>query len=130
MLGWLGLAVIGVVNGGLRQGLYSPWLTERFAHQQSTVTFLAVSAGYVWWLQRHWPLPSSRTATRIGAAWVVLTLLFELGLGHYLVHESWSALLADYDLAEGRIWILAPLWVSLAPTVVRRLATTSGDRRR
>jgi hypothetical protein len=51
--------------------------------------------------------------------WVALTLAFEFLAGHYLFHKPWAALLADYDLSRGRIWILVlvatllmPLWLA------------------
>jgi hypothetical protein len=126
MLGWLGLTAIAIVNGGVRQGVYSRWTTDQLAHQLSTITLLALSAGYVWWMQRHWPLPSTREALRVGAAWMVLTVLFELGLGHYVVGDSWSTLLAAYDVTAGRIWVLVPLWLTVAPALLRRLAAHRG----
>jgi len=128
MLGWLGLAAIGVVNGGLRQGLYARWTTDRLAHQLSTVTLIALIACYAWWMQRRWPLPSTGLALEVGGAWAALTVLFELGLGRYVVGDAWSTLLADYDLTEGRIWVLVPLWLSVAPTVVRHLIGTQARR--
>jgi hypothetical protein len=123
MLGWLGLAAIAIVNGALRQGMYGRWTSDAIAHQLSTVTLLAVSAAYTWWLQRRWPLPSNRTAMGVGVAWLVATVLFEFGLGHYVVGDSWSTLFADYDLTNGRIWVLVPLWFLVAPAVARHRST-------
>lgn len=121
-IGWLGLAAIAIVNGGLRQGVYARWVTDQVAHQLSTVSLIVLSAGYVWWMQRRWPLPSTQMAVRAGGAWFVLTVVFEFGFGHYVVGESWSTLLTDYDLSQGRIWILVPLWVLVAPAAARHFA--------
>ena len=38
----------------------------------------------------------------IGAAWVVLTVIFEFGFGHYVDGKSWSELLENYNLPAGR----------------------------
>ena len=57
----------------------------------------------------------------IGAGWVVLTLAFEFLAGHYLFANSWERLLADYNVAQGRIWILVLITTLLAPVVVYRL---------
>jgi apolipoprotein N-acyltransferase len=57
----------------------------------------------------------------VGLAWLALTVAFEFGFGHYAAGHSWSELLADYDPTSGRVWILIPLWVALAPYLFYRL---------
>ena len=34
----------------------------------------------------------------IGCLWVVLTLLFEIGLGRFVMGYSWDRIIADYDI--------------------------------
>ena len=48
---------------------------------------------------------------RAGHRWhrAALTVLFEFGLGHYVLRSLWSELLANYNLADGRIWVLVPV---------------------
>jgi hypothetical protein len=46
---------------------------------------------------------------------------FEFLAGHYWFHASWSALFADYNLAQGRIWILVLVTTLLAPVVARAM---------
>lgn len=67
-----------------------------------------------------WPLASSAEAARVGAAWLILTLAFEFGLGRFVFRLSWRRMLAEYDLSAGRLWILVPIWVALAPYVFFR----------
>jgi apolipoprotein N-acyltransferase len=50
-----------------------------------------------------------------------LTVGFELGFGHYVAGHPWSDLVADYDLASGRLWVLIPAWTALAPYLLYRL---------
>ena len=82
---------------------------------------LAVFALYVWMLQRRWPIQTARTALAIGAAWAVLTLSFEFGFGRYVVGQSWAELPEAYNLANGRLWVLVPLWTLVAPAVMRTI---------
>ncbi len=119
---WLGLAVLGVGNGVAR-GLYEETAGEQLAHQVSTVTLIILIAGYTWLLQRRWPLVSTQTAWQVGAMWALMTLAFEVGFGRYVVGTSWSALLADYNVLAGRLWVLIPLTILLAPPLVRHAAT-------
>lgn len=120
---WLGLAVLGVGNGVARVELYEDAVGDQVAHQISTATLMILIAGYTWLLQRRWPLTSSRLAWQVGAAWALMTLAFEFGFGHYVTGNSWSTLLADYNVFDGRLWVLIPLTILLAPPVVRRTTT-------
>ncbi len=117
---WLGLSALAIANGVAREGLYGEAVGDHAAHQISTVTLIMLIAGYSWLLQRWWPLSSSRTAWQVGAGWVAMTIAFEFGFGHYVTGNSWSALLADYNLLEGRLWLLIPLTILLAPELARR----------
>jgi hypothetical protein len=66
------------------------------------------------------PPASSSQAIFIGLVWVVLTLIFEFGFGRY-PGRSWPQLLEDYNLLKGRIWILIPLWLAIAPYIFYKL---------
>ena len=117
---WLGLAVLGVGNGVARVALYEDAVGDQLGHQISTATLMILIAGYAWLLQRLWPLTSTRAAWQVGAAWVAMTIAFEFGFGHYVTGNSWSKLLADYNILEGRLWLLIPLTILLAPVLARR----------
>jgi hypothetical protein len=64
---------------------------------------------------------SSREALKIGLLWLVLTLGFEFLFGHYVFGNSWDMLLEDYNLSRGRIWILVPVLVLVAPYWTARM---------
>jgi hypothetical protein len=63
---------------------------------------------------------SSRQAVLIGLFWVVLTLIFEFAFGRYR-DRSWPQLFEEYNLLKGRIWILIPLWLAIAPYIFYKL---------
>ncbi|HET7518522.1 MAG TPA: hypothetical protein VFN05_12650 [Actinomycetes bacterium] len=121
LLAWLGLPVLGIANGVIRDATYKQVLSEPAAHQLSTATLLMLMTAYIWTLERRWPIPTSRSALGIGGSWALLTILFELGFGHYVVGDSWSSLLQAYNLADGQVWAAVPLWTLLGPEVIRRL---------
>ena len=113
---WLVLPVLGVVNGVLRERLLRDRVGERTAHQISTGTLIAAMAGATWAIERRWPLTDRADAAGIGVAWAAMTVGFEFGFGHYVVRQSWSELLEDYDLRHGRLWALVPT-AAAAPSV-------------
>lgn len=114
---WLILAVVAVINGTLRQFVYGRHLPELAAHQVSTVTGILLTGITVWILNRVWPIGSAREAWIIGACWLLMTIAFEFGFGHYVAGHSWSRLFADYNLLEGRVWSLFLAWIAVLPYV-------------
>ena len=119
LLSWSGLAVLGVANGITRELVYADALGDQRAHQVSTVTLIVLVVAFTWYLQRRWPLTSTRDAVVIGVAWAVLTVVFEFGFGRYVDGASWSELLAAYKLWNGELWPLVLVIIGLAPALVR-----------
>ena len=124
-LGWFGLMVLAIANGGLRDIGYKPRVGELAAHQISTLTLLLLMAGFIWILSSCWPIESAQQAWLIGAMWCAMTELFEFGLGRLVLKHPWEKLLEAYDVRRGRIWILIPLWALIGPYIFFRLAQIS-----
>jgi hypothetical protein len=120
--GWLGMLVIAVLNGALREASLAPMLGEAAGRRLSTVLLLVWFAGWFWVLHRKWPLETARHAWLVGALWLAMTLAFETFTVRVLGHKPWSVVLADYDLLAGNIWLLVPLWTLLGPYVFFRAA--------
>ncbi len=118
-MAWLGGAAIGVVNGTLREVVYRDHVSELTAHQISSATAIGLFAMYFWQLDRRWPLPSTRAAFEVGCLWVILTLLFEFGLGRLVTGSTSSELLRQYDVTSGYVWTFVLLWLGVGPAVVR-----------
>ena len=116
---WCVLLVIASINGAVREVLLIPRAGELVGRIISTLllsSFIAILA----WLTILWIAPgTSGEAWFVGVVWVLLTLAFEFVAGHYLFHNSWSSLLADYNILRGRIWILVLITTLLAPQLRR-----------
>jgi hypothetical protein len=121
LLAWIPMVGIAVANGAFREAWLVSRLGEHQGRQVSTFLLLALLAGYIALVMRIWPARSSRHAVAIGALWLVLTLAFEFLLGRFVSGLSWREMLAEYDLASGRLWALVPLWIAVAPWVFYRL---------
>ena len=121
LVAWLGLPVLGIANGALRDTTYKQATGELAAHQLSTATLLGLMATYLWVLEGRWPIRTRREAFAIGGSWALLTVLFEFDFGHYVVRDSWSSLLHAYNLADGQVWAAVPLWTLVGPEVIRKL---------
>ena len=112
---WLLLLGVMTANGAFRELVLRPRLGD------SAAEVLSALLGVVWVLggsgllvarHRDW---EPVMLWRIGALWTVLTLAFELLFGHYGMGQPWRSLLADYNLADGRLWPLVLLSVLMGP---------------
>jgi hypothetical protein len=118
---WLGLALLGVINGILRNALYSDILGELSAHQVSTIVLMILIGLYTWLFSLIWKPENAVQAFLIGLIWFILTVLFEFVFGHYVIGHPWSSLLYDYNIIQGRIWSLVLIWTLFVPLVVYKL---------
>ncbi|MDH3304787.1 MAG: hypothetical protein OEM50_03900 [Gammaproteobacteria bacterium] len=50
-----------------------------------------------------------------------MTIVFELGFGHFVPGRSFSRLVADYNLLQGRVWVLFLVWVAVMPYLFFKL---------
>ncbi|HMU73485.1 MAG TPA: hypothetical protein PKD93_12130 [Ferruginibacter sp.] len=115
-LAWFPMLLLAIGNGALREFVFRKYMGELPAHQLSTFSLLLLFTIYIRFVI-HWiPPASARQALLIGLFWLALTLLFEFGFGRYR-GNSWEKLLADYNLLEGRLWLLIPAWVATAPWI-------------
>lgn len=124
---WCGLALLMIAQGALRETLLTPAVGALRAHQLSSVTG-ALLIVLVAALTLGWMGAAGRPdlQLRIGVAWLVATVLFELGFGRGVAGHSWAALLRDYDLSQGRLWLLVLLATLLGPWLAGRRSPARG----
>jgi hypothetical protein len=120
-IAWFGIVILGLVNATIHQVVYGKYVSELAGHQISTLTFGILVGVYAGALSSFLKLQSPGQAIGVGLTWMILTVMFEFGFGHYVVGDSWSKLLGDHNLLEGRVWGLFVLWVGLAPYVLHRI---------
>ena len=118
---WFLLLIAAVVNGALRQAVLLPTMGEHSGRFVSTLLLSGVIFGIGCLASGFLNLVSSREAWTVGALWLGLTLCFEFLAGHFVFGSPRSNLLEDYNLAEGRIWILVLIATALTPVIVYRL---------
>ena len=124
---WLGLVVLAVANGGVRDTWIAPALGDTTGRAISTVLLSVLILGATWLLVA-WVGPrTAADAWRVGALWLALTLAFEFLGGHFLFGRPWPELLADYDVRRGRIWPLVLVVTAVAPYVTARARGLVGD---
>ncbi len=121
LLAWLGMMVLAIVNGVVRERWMASRMSALAAHQCSTLLLLAMLSLFSHILFSRVPLSSAGQALAVSGCWLVLTLAFECGVGRLIGKRSWRVLLEEYNLLAGRLWLLIPLWLMVFP-VLRWLA--------
>ena len=114
------MLLIAIANGAARDLWYKKYMPELKAHQLSTISFVILLAVYIGFIINRFPPGSTMQALLIGMIWVTLTLLFEFGFG-LLRGNSFRHLLSDYNIFKGRLWILIPAWVLVAPYIFYKI---------
>jgi apolipoprotein N-acyltransferase len=124
VLTWVLMIPVAILNGIFRESVIRPRVGELRAHQLSVVTG---STGFVALVYALWRGEAGRIEDRdlfrMGAAWVVATIIFEFGFGHYLRGFSWEELLHDYNIGAGRLWVVVLLVILFSPLIAKRLTT-------
>ena len=117
---WCVLLTTAILNGALRVALLVPRIGETSGLVVSTVTLSAaivvLAACTIGWMR---PRTWGETWT-IGLFWLGLTIAFEFLGGHFLFGRPGEVLLADYNVSQGRIWIVVLLATALGPALAVR----------
>lgn len=117
---WLGLVLVAVTNGLVRESAIVPRLGVVRGGQLSAI-LLALGILLVTYFTIRWIAPTDRRdAWRIGFTWLLLVLLFEFGLSLAQGISS-SAMLDEYKFWSGRLWVLVLLAATTAPFLTARL---------
>ena len=113
---WAIFLVLAIVNGIVRESIYAPRLGEDLGHAVSSIIAIIYILAITYWFTDSIKADVIGTDLLwIGALWLILTVIFEFGFGHYVMGRSWDYLLADYNILKGRLWSLVLLTMLIAP---------------
>lgn len=117
---WLVIIVAETAHGVLRQLLLMPLVGDLRARQIGVLIGSAIILAIACWLSRWVGAGTMRAQLAVGAVWVVLTVMFELGLGA-LLGLTRERMLADYDVTAGGFMAFGLLFMWLAPLLAARV---------
>ncbi len=118
---WIILMAVEFIHGALRTIFLAPRVGDFPARQIGVFTgsllIVAVACLTVRWIGA----VGSGSLIRIGSLWLLLTVAFELGFGHYVFGRSWGRLASDYNVLEGGLLPFGLLVLALSPLIAARL---------
>ncbi|HKJ22801.1 MAG TPA: hypothetical protein VKA13_06905 [Gammaproteobacteria bacterium] len=117
---WVGILVLAIANGALREGFLIPKLGKAPGMVLSGILLSAIILWVAYlslpWIGARFP----RQLVLIGVGWVLLTLAFEISFG-MLRGQSMAELLEAYTFKGGNIWPLVLLVAAAAPYLAAKL---------
>lgn len=120
LLFWLPLPFIATANGILREFVTKKYIGELAANQVSVGTGIILFFIYSLIIKNKIVLSSLNDALLCGAAWIVMTVIFEFGLG-FAAGKPIDVILAEYNILKGRLWPLVLLFTGLMPLIMYKL---------
>lgn len=118
---WLLFLPVPIINGLLRESWYKEIIGPLAAGQIGCLILSLVFLAYAFIsLKKDVFNLKTKQLFLIGFIWLLLTLVFEFGLG-LAGGRLWSYMLADYKVWEGKIWPLVLLTVFFSPIIVRKI---------
>jgi len=114
---WFILAISAILVATFRVGVLLPAFVEQTAHQFGTLIYLIVQFIIIFFFIKKIKLKETKTLLGIGLFWVFLTIIFEFIFGHFVIGHSWQKLFADYNIFNGRLWVLVLINNITAPLI-------------
>lgn len=119
-ISWLPMVILGMANGFFRGLVLNKYFDETIARQLSTGTLIALLTLYISLIYTKLSIRSGREALSIGVAWAFLTFLFETLLGYFVSGLSMADILSEYNVIEGRLWVLVLISLTFLPLIFFR----------
>lgn len=118
---WIAIAILAMGNGILRESVLVPSIG-----QDAALPISGIILSFIVFIVTYFTLPffgkhDFITYILIGFQWVLLTLLFDVVLGHYVMEKSWSTLLQMFNIMNGDLFILVLLTSLISPLIVAKI---------
>jgi hypothetical protein len=118
---WSVLISAEIKHGIARGILLRPYMGDLWTRQigvfSGSVIFFAIALAFVRWIGATRP----SQLLRVGALWLVLTTVFEVYFGRFVLGYSWERIRSDYDPSEGGLLPVGLVLLALSPYVAGKV---------
>lgn len=118
---WLLIAAAETAHGILRVRFLNRRVGDRRARQIGVFSGSLIILALVWPSLSWIGVQSTRDCFFIGLLWLILMLVFDLGLGRFYFGFPWQRLMADFDMSQGGFLGLGLAILFLSPLIVATL---------
>ncbi len=117
---WLVLLLAAIINATIRTRFIQPKIkNELRSHQISSITAIIFFLFIIYLFFRFTTAEyTENQVVNIGFMWMILTIIFEFLFGRFVMKNSFSRLLEDYNLTKGRLWIWVLISLLIGPVLV------------
>lgn len=112
---WLVIIAAETVHGILRGVLLVPIVGDLPARQIGVLIGSLLIFGVAYFFIRWIAARTTLQLLGVGLQWVVLTVLFEIGLGRFVLGLPWERITEDYDPTRGGFLGFGLLFVAVSP---------------
>jgi len=121
ILMWLCFTPVPFLNGILREKWYKKKIGELKSNIVGAIILSSFFLLYTYLFFKNEIIYfSTGKLFLMGAVWLIMTLIFEFGMG-IISGRSLRYMLADYNIFKGRLWPLFLLVVLFSPLLIRFL---------
>ena len=118
---WAVLSLVAIINGVFREKALIPFMGT-FAGLITSGILLSGCIFLVAYYTTPWyGRPGSSQYWIIGLLWLLLTLIFEFGFGHFVAHKDWPDLLQAYTFKGGNLWPIVLVVTLISPWLAARI---------
>ncbi|WP_440997063.1 hypothetical protein [Arhodomonas sp. SL1] len=117
---WVGILVLAVLNGVLREAVLFPAMGTRIAMVLSGVILSALILAMAYLMLPWLSVSGWVELVGVGLGWLALTLVFEFSFGLWQ-GKSWPTMLEAYTFKDGNIWPIVLLVIALAPYLAAKV---------
>jgi hypothetical protein len=122
---WLSLMAAETLHGVARAIVLVPYFGDFQSRQIGVFTGSLLIVALVCLFDRWLGAKTLVARLLVGLIWLLLTLLFEFGLGHFVLGYSYERLAEDYNLLEGGLMPLGLVVLLCAPLIAAKLRRLS-----
>lgn len=118
---WLLIIFTESIHGTIRQIFIAPLIgnfpARRMAFFVGLILILAIAFLFIRWINA----PSVKSLLLVGLVWAILTLVFEFGLGFFVLNYPRERIFEDYDISRGGLMGFGILFMFFAPFLAAKL---------
>ena len=118
---WLGIAILAIINGVVRDNVVAPMYGREIALPLSGISLAIVVFFITYFTIGFLGKVTRSVCIGTGVQWVMMTLAFEFLFGHYVAGKSWATLMQTFNVASGDLFVVVLLVSLVAPCIAARL---------